>query len=75
MVSELLGKLIVKFSNISMKENSNHKLTIDQGTAAAFDLAFRLTPIPVTRTLPFFGTEYEENAVNRVLDMINRVII
>ena len=75
MVSELLGKLIIKFSSIAEGANKEHKISITQAQAAAFDLAFRETPIPVNEGHPFFGTGYEENVIMRVLDMINRVLV
>jgi len=74
MVSELLGKLIIKFSTIAEGANKEHKISITQAQAAAFDLAFRETPIP-PGDHPYFGTVYEENVIMRVMDMINRVLV
>lgn len=73
MVMDLLGKLIVKLSQLN---GDSHKISISAATAAAFDLAFRCTPIPLFNTeFPFISNEMEENTVMRVLDAINRVLI
>ena len=71
MVEELLGRLQKKL--IASIDNKEANIGISYAQAAAFDLAFRLTPVQFLEDAPFIPL-YEEILINRIINEINKVI-
>ena len=71
MVHELLSKLGKKLMGLIMTGGKERIVSFNLGQAAAFDEAFRQTPI--SQSSYTLGL-YEETIINRILNEINKVI-
>lgn len=71
MVNYLLGKIQVKLI-AKHADGQAHEFSFNNATAAAFDEAFRLTPIPMEALWP--AGVYESNLINGILGKINKML-